>query len=215
MEATGLFTKSLWEEVEGIYNQIVNCDFVTGLSKGTLSENSFKHYLSQDILYIKNDTKALAELALRASKDSEKDFFKRMSDDCMEIENILHNDFLDYFKTKEAKKQSPAFSDYSEFILEKASSADYPIAVAALLPCFWLYGKVGHHILENQSKNNKYQKFIDTYAGDEYISYTKEFIQILEINAVNTDQETKEAIIDAFIKSSKYELLVFEEAVRI
>lgn len=212
MKATGLFTKNLWEEVEDIYKQIINCEFVTGLVNGNLAEDSFKHYLSQDVLYIKNDTKALAQLALRASDNDEKEFFNKMSNDCMEIENILHNDFLDYFETKEAHKQSPAFADYTNFILEQSSLAKYPIAVASLLPCFWLYGKVGHHILENQSKNNKYQKFIDTYAGDEYINYTRQFIDILEKNAVGEDKTTKEAILRAFIKSSKHELLVFEEA---
>ena len=212
MKAAGEFTQELWDNTSKIYNEIINCEFVVGLANGTLAEDSFKHYLSQDVLYIQQDTKALAQMSQRAVLKEEKDFFLKMSVDCMEIENILHDEFLDHFQVQEAKSQSYAFANYSNYLLHQTHNAEYPVAVAALLPCFWLYGKVGHHIIDNQSPDNKYQKFIDTYAGDEYVNYTRQFISILETNAQNIDCSTRQDIVDAFIKSSRYELEVFKES---
>ena len=215
MEATGKFTQGIWKDISIIYNDILNSKFVSGLASGLLAEESFKHYLSQDILYIQKDTIALELMSKRAINKMEKDFFLKMSKDCMEIENILHNEFLCYFQIKEAKEQSPAFAAYSNFLIEQATYAEYPVAVAALLPCFWVYGKVGNHILKTQSSDNKYQKFIDTYSGDEYIDYTRQFISIAELHGQNADNLLKQEITNAFITSSKHELFVFEESTKL
>jgi thiaminase/transcriptional activator TenA len=209
MEATGIFTANLWTQIEDIYNDIINSTFVIGLSNGKLPEDAFNHYLSQDILYIKQDSIALSLLSQKAIMPIEKSFFQKMSNDCIEIETILHDELLEIFNTKEAINQSPAFAKYSNHIQNHASSSIYPVAIAALLPCFWVYGKMGHHILKTQEPNNKYQKFIDTYAGDEYIAYTREFINILENNA---DESVKSEIIHAFVTSSQHELSVLKEA---
>lgn len=215
MKAVGEFTNKLWECTSEIYEELISCSFVTGLSNGTLSESAFKHYLSQDVIYIQKDAEALAKMSYRALFEKERDFFKRMVSDCIEIEDVLHNEFMDYFQVEVAKEQSSAFSDYNSFLEEKVNNAAYPIAIAALLPCFWLYGKVGHHILATQSPNNKYQKFIDTYSGEEYIDYTKEFISIMENQASKVNKVIQEEIIHAFIESSRHELNVFLEAGRL
>jgi len=212
MKPVGEFTQRLWDSVSDIYEELLSSEFVLGLANGRLAEESFKHYLSQDVIYIKRDSQALANMSERAICEKESLFFKRMSSDCIEIEDILHNEFMDYFNVKAAKEQSLAFANYSSFIEEMADKAEYPIAVAALLPCFWLYGKVGHHILATQSPTNKYQKFIDTYSGDEYIEYTREFISIMENHASSENEHTQKEIIDAFVESSRHELNVFLEA---
>jgi len=212
MNTVGEFTQEIWNNISDIYNDIINSKYVRDLASGSLAEESFKHYLSQDVLYIQKDTIALELISNRAIDKMEKDFFLKMSKDCMEIENILHNEFLDYFQVKAAKEQSPAFSAYSNFLLDQVNTAAFPVAVAALLPCFWVYGKVGNHILDTQSPNNKYQKFIDTYSGDEYINYTRQFINITESHGQKADSSLRQEIINAFITSSKHELLVFEES---
>lgn len=212
MIAAGEFTQKMWENTEDTYQCIINSEFITGLASGNLSEESFKHYLSQDIIYIQNDAITLGELSKRATNANEKDFFLKMSKDCIEIENILHGEFLGYFNAEKAKEQSPAFLEYSDFLLNQVNNAPYPVAVAALLPCFWVYGKVGLHILDTQSPNNKYQKFIDTYSGDEYNDYTREFIGIAERHGKNADSLLRKEMINAFKIGSHHEFSVFEEA---
>ena len=215
MEAVGPLTQALWARTSKIYEELLTCEFVVGLANGNLSEKAFNHYLSQDVIYIQKDAESLARISERATNETESHFFKRMSSDCIEIEEILHNEFMDFFQVKAAKKQSPAFSQYSSFLEEKAHKADYAIAIAALLPCFWLYGKVGHHILATQSPNNKYQKFINTYSGNEYTNYTRQFISIMENQANTVDTFTWNAIIETFMESTRHELRVFQESTNI
>jgi thiaminase/transcriptional activator TenA len=47
--------------------------------------------------------------------------------------------------------------------------AQVEVTMASVLPCFWIYKKVGDHIYQQQNKqNNPYQTWIDTYAGEEF-----------------------------------------------
>lgn len=212
MEAVGDFTREMWTEVEDVYKQILECEFTQALAKGNLSEKAFKHYLSQDVLYMKVDAECLMRMSKRSDSPKEKDFFYRMSTDCVEIEEILHNDFMKYFNISPAENLSPAFKEYCDFLDVNTKDKLYSVGVAALLPCFWLYGKVGLWVYNNHKEDNKYKKFIDTYSGDDYINYTRTFIEIMENQAKSLDLESKKKIFSIFKESCIHELKVFEES---
>ena len=66
MEGVGLFTRKLWMTTQPVYKQIINCVYVKFLADGTLPHKWFAYYLSQDVLYIIDDSRALAVTAARA-----------------------------------------------------------------------------------------------------------------------------------------------------
>jgi len=210
MKAAGLFTQQLWEAVDPIYQQIVSCRFVRDLAAGTLSKERFAHYLTQDILYLNKDAEALGNVSRRAQNNEESLFFRRLQEDGLEVEYVLRNEYLRYFNLQAATTQSKAFEDYSKFLLKHSLNSAYEVACAALLPCFWIYGAVGDVISEANTVNNPYQKFTDTYAGEEYEFYTRRFIEIVEENLVKTKLKTE--MMEAFVQAAKHELNVFEEA---
>ncbi|PXY02455.1 transcriptional regulator [Marinifilum breve] len=210
MQAVGTFTKELWEAAFPVYQELISCRFVTGLAAGTLSKESFSHYLTQDILYLKMDAEALGRVAVRSKNDEDKDFFKSLEMDGLEVEFVLRDEYLRHFNLQEARVQSKAFADYSTFLLNHAKNSPLEVAYAALLPCFWIYGAVADTIIQKNVSNNPYQKFIDTYAGDEYQCYTQKFIEIVECNSI--ESEYKEQVKEAFVQACKHELAVFEES---
>lgn len=211
----GAFTQCLWNSVEPIFEQIINCSFVTDLAEGTLSFESFAHYLSQDVLYLRQDNEALELAAKRATIPAHKLLFQQIANDGIAIENLMHKEYLFHFGIKESNVQSPVFKAYGEFLLQKAQTALFPIAAAALLPCFWIYGKTGEYIRQNQKAENPYQKFIDTYSGEEYDLYTRQFIVVVEQLGKEASETVQKAMLESFIQSTRFELLVFEEAANI
>ncbi|PKQ62105.1 thiaminase II [Labilibaculum filiforme] len=213
MKPEGDFTHSLWEAIQPVYNKLIDHSFVNKLADGTLAHTSFAHYLSQDVLYIRDDAKALKELSEKAAKSTEKSFFISLANDGIAIEQELHNHFLEHFKVIEAKEKSPVIKAYTNFLLEHSAKSSYGIAAAALLPCYWIYYVVGKHIVLNATKNNKYQKWIDTYQGDEFGYYTKNFIRIVERIAKTASSTEKEKMTDAFVTAGKFELNFFNEAI--
>ena len=48
----------------------------------------------------------------------------------------------------------PTCAHYTHYLLALAHNAPYEMAVAALLPCFWIYWEVGKHLLETARPDN-------------------------------------------------------------
>lgn len=213
MNPEGPFTSSLWEAIQAIYDDLINHPFVNRLAKGTLAHSSFAHYLSQDILYIRDDSVALEKLSEKAVLASEKHFFKVLASYGISIERELHNFYLKHFMVAEAKEKSPVIKNYTDFLLDHSAKSSYGIAAAALLPCYWIYYVIGKHMVANTAANNSYQKWIDTYKGDEFGNYTKTFIQIVERLAKNATDTEKKQMCEAFVTATDLELCFFEESI--
>jgi thiaminase/transcriptional activator TenA len=212
IKAQGDFTKTLWKQVEPIYLQILRHPFVVQLSEGTLSKNSFSQYLSQDILYLRDDNRALSILSKRSGNDEEKIFFKKLAEDGIAIEQSMQSEYLSYFDVKEALSKSEVITEYTDFLISSVKSAAYEVAATALLPCFWVYAMVGKEIRSRSAKNNIYQKWIDTYGDSEFESYVVLFINIVEKLSCKADDKIKNQMKEAFIRGTELELAFFEES---
>lgn len=210
MKAVGPFTSKLWQASLPIFKQIVDCEFLRQLSDGSLNKGSFAHFLTQDILYLKKDADALGRLAKRSDCEDDKAFFSELEQDGLEIEFILQDEYLTYYQLEAATNQSPAFGAYSNFLLKHSQESTYINALIALLPCFWLYSSMNIHSSDNKISNNPYQKFIDTYAGDEYREYTKRFLGIVEKHAENCKNE--KIALEIFRQGMQHELNLFVES---
>lgn len=195
-----------------LFDEITRHPFVEGLTRGTLSAERFNHFLSQDILYIAQDSRALAAAASVAPHNDQMLFLLDMARDGLQIERELHNHYLSHFNTVAAQEMSPVVEAYSNFLLARAHGGDYATALAALLPCFWVYLETGLLMLEQSAENNPYQLWLNTYAGDEFKEYTRRFIDITEQAAAVSSPATHEAMTQAFMQSTQYELLFFTEA---
>lgn len=215
MDAAGVFTKKMRQAVEPIFQKIISCDFVVGLSNGTLPKAHFAHYLSQDVLYIGEDTRALAATAARAHNTKERVFFQQLARDGLDIERSLHDEFLTLFQVSPAKNQSPVCKTYTTHLINSSTHKPYAIGASALLPCFWIYLETGDFIMEHNIPGNNYQPWINTYSGEIYRDYTKRFIQIVEDLGQGLSEPQGYEMIDAFVKSTEFELAFFQEATTI
>lgn len=213
MKPEGEFTSYLWDSIQAIYADLMKHPFVDQLAKGTLPITCFAHYLSQDILYIHDDSKALGNLSKKAAEPTEQAFFISLAKDGIAIEEELHNHFLKAFNVIEAKTKSPVINEYTHFLMDHSEKSTYHIAAAALLPCFWVYTSIGKYIFTHSAKNNVYQKWIDTYQGGDYEGYVNSFTQIVERLAATVNEKEKKQMQKAFARSTLFELNFFEESI--
>jgi thiaminase/transcriptional activator TenA len=210
----GQFTLELWSGAQDIITEIIHHPFCIRLADGTLSEKSFQHYIGQDILYIERDARAFAIIAGRSFTSEEFGFFLDMARDGLEIERLLHRELLPFFGVNRPEQMSEICSQYTSFLLDKALNAPYPEAVAALLPCFWVYRETGLKIRGKAINQNPYQKWLNTYADEKYGQYVKRFILITEKIMKQAPREQLKAMHDAFRQSCEYEKAFFSEALK-
>ena len=208
----GQHTAKLWTHCIDIIERIFDHPFGKGLSEGSLPINSFRHYLGQDMLYIEKDALAFSMVAQRAKKYEDRFFFTQMAKDGLEMERLLHSILFPHFGVERPQKMSKACHQYTTFLVEECQSGLYESAVAALLPCFWVYHEAGIRIRSRAVKNNPYQLWIDTYADEKYRNYVVQFVGIVENIMQESNEKIKEMMQNAFRRSVQYEIEFFSEA---
>ncbi len=210
----GSFTSSLWQAVEPIYGELLCHPFAGGLKAGTLPPGAFRHYLAQDILYLKEDARAMLQVSKRLKNGEHSACFKAMFQGMIELERVFDEELLNAFKTKRAGKKSKTISQYGKFLIKSSHRASLPCALCALLPCFWLYSAVGLEIYEGAERDNPYAPWIDFYNDEEMIKYVNVFIQIVEDIAQGASKKEKKQMKKYFLQASQYELAFFNEAIK-
>ncbi len=206
------FTRQLWDSAADIIHDIYNHPFCMGLARGDLPIQSFKNYLGQDALYIIEDSRALAYTAARAEDPEEMHFFLAMAKDGLDIERAMQSDFFEHFNIVRPTSPSIACRNYTNFLLNKARDDDYPVAVAALLPCFWVYRETSLNILKHSKPDNPYQKWLNTYADEDFSGYVERFIEITGKLMESAPEGVRQRMTDAFRESTRLEYEFFEES---
>lgn len=202
-------TDRMWSEAKDIVERILSHRFNRELATGALPIEVFREYVSQDILYLREETRVLALIAGRADHYEETVFLLRLAVDGLETERIIQRQFVKTFQIEPATGMNSACQGYCEFLATAASDLTYEESVAAALPCYWIYLETGIAILRQAVPDNPYQLWVDTYSGDEFEVMTREFVDMVEAVARRSDKPTQDAMVDAFRQSAQYELDFF------
>ncbi len=212
------FTDATWHAVRPIREAMIAMPFNAELKEGRLSRERFKGYLIQDSLYLKDYARVLALLAARAPDSDLILEYSKAAETCIVVERALHEGFLGQFGVSPAEvaaaEPSPATLAYTSYLLATAHGAAFEVAVAAVLPCFWVYREVGLAIAAEAAGENPYQAWIDTYAGEEFGAAVERQIAIADRLAEEAAQQTVVAMATAFHRCTRLEWMFWDSAYR-
>lgn len=210
------WSKKTWERTQPIYNQIISHPFIKDLIDGTLDKEKFLFYIQQDAIYLAEYGKVLAGIASRLNVASQISAFLHFAGDTMSVENALHESFLKATDNMQPAEASPGCLLYTSYLQRQFAAFSIEIAVASVLPCFWIYKEVGDYILQHQTKeSNPYQSWIDTYGGEEYAQAVEKAIAICDELADNSTAVQQEEMTKAFIMCSKMEWIFWNSAYKL
>lgn len=207
------WSQTAWRAVEPVYEAIVRHPFVKELAAGTLEAAKFKFYLQQDALYLASYCKSLARLASRLSDPAAIDSVLHFAANGIAVEAALHRSYLQGCGA--LPPMSPTCLMYTA--VEEAQALR-PVAVdaAALLPCFWVYQRVGQSILAGSRdlQANPYARWIETYADATFEEATRRYIDICDSLAeAATDSERRE-MTEIFLTCTRLEWMFWDSAYR-
>ena len=217
MERRG-FTNELWRSITSIYDEILAHPFLQGLTDGTLTEERFRFYVLQDALYLREYARALSLAGVRSPDESALVMFNEHSAGAITVERSLHEGFLKdldvSLEEAEATEASPTTLAYTSFLLKTASLGDYPEVLGAVLPCYWIYWEVGKALLERGSSNPMYQKWIDSYGGEEFGALVEAVLELTDKICEDLTSSQKARVREAFVATSRYEWMFWNAAWR-
>jgi thiaminase/transcriptional activator TenA len=166
------FTAELWDGAAGIYRAILAHPFLTGLTDGTLPQDTFAFYVVQDRLYLQRYAHALAAVAARAPGTAATQMFASHAAGVVAVEQTLHRTLLASLGIDQAAaaaaEPAPANLAYTSYLLATIAGGSYAEGVGAVLPCYWIYWEAGKELARRGSPDPRYRQWIGTYAGEDF-----------------------------------------------
>lgn len=212
------FTKTLWHAAEPVYAKTLEHPFLTGLSDGTLPKDRFQFYLVQDAQYLRVFGQALSLLAAKAPEEDWALTLNQHAMDTLKAERAMHESILKAHGVDTRKAiaagMAPTAVAYTNHILATASRRPFIEGLAAVLPCYWIYERVGKHLAAKGSPDKEYNQWISMYAGDGFGDSVVAVLDMMNKTAERESEDAKRRAAETFERSARYEYLFWDMAWR-
>nr|VFJ90045.1 MAG: thiaminase /4-amino-5-aminomethyl-2-methylpyrimidine deaminase [Candidatus Kentron sp. H]VFJ91392.1 MAG: thiaminase /4-amino-5-aminomethyl-2-methylpyrimidine deaminase [Candidatus Kentron sp. H]VFJ98054.1 MAG: thiaminase /4-amino-5-aminomethyl-2-methylpyrimidine deaminase [Candidatus Kentron sp. H] len=211
-------TRVLWARIEPLFDKILSHPFITGLTDGGLQPASFRFYIIQDALYLRDFARALSLAAAKAPTDEAMMMFNEHAAGVVKVEQLLHEGFFKDWGLTEADVRetpmAPTNLAYTRYMIAVAYDRPFHEILAMLLPCYWIYWEVGKALQENGSREALYQRWIDTYGGEAFGESVQSVLALADRIAAHLGALEREAMARHFITTSRYEWMFWEMGYR-
>jgi thiaminase/transcriptional activator TenA len=130
------------------------------------------------------------------------------------VEKTLHESFFKEFglspQAVAATPLSPTNLAYTSYLLAIAHGGPFHEAVAALLPCYWIYWEVGKTLERSGSRDPLYARWIGTYAAEEFGSVVREVLACVDALAADLREPERDRMTRHFVTTSRYEWMFWD-----
>ena len=211
MKKNTLWSEDSWESSKDIVEKIKKHDFIQKLIDGSLEEEIFKDYISQDIMYCDIFNSKMKKLSEKLNKEDYKQKLEEYSKSKSSI--FMREQFKNSFKLLPSTTKNNICEKYTSLISKCVDDCSIQEGLSSMLACYWVYFEVGNYIHQNQSKeikNNKYQSWINHYGNPNYGQKVNDYKSICDYYA-SLDPTKKESMKNIFIQCVKYEYEFFNE----
>lgn len=216
--APASLTAQLWHNIEGIFADILAHPFIAGLTDGSLPEEAFRFYVVQDALYLTRYARALSLCAAKAPDEAAIRMFNEHAAGAIAVERSLHDSFFADFgispEDVATTPLAPTNLAYTSYLLAVAYGGSFAEALGAVLPCYWIYWEVGKALIAKGSPNRLYQRWIDTYGGEEFAAIVQAVLDLTDALAPELGPADLRAMTEHFIMTSRLEWMFWDMGYR-
>jgi thiaminase (transcriptional activator TenA) len=214
------FSAQLRRRAEQIWRAIDAHPFLRELSAGTLPMDRFTYFILQDYVYLLDFAQVLCQGSAKSPDLETLELFCRHALGGVEVERSFHASFGKSLglsrKQLDAVTKRPITQAYIDHLQSVARGGTLGDLVAAVLPCYWIYGEVGRRLYRNRPRKPKiYRQWIEIYASEAFWQPVREQIQLMDRLGAAANSSEKKLMTAHFILSSRYEFMFWEQAYRL
>lgn len=210
------FTKLVREKHDYIWQKSMNHSFIQQLANGSLSKAVFRYYLLQDNYYLIHFSRIYKFIAESTDDEGLKHFFELESQNFEQGEQAIREQFFKDLNITDNEirqtKIAPTAYHYVSHIYKNLYTEPIAVTLASLLPCPWLYFEISQKLIHKRSPDKIYQRWIETYSGDEMANNIKQFRDIIDRYAKSATSSELQKMDDSFMISSQLELNFWQMA---
>jgi thiaminase/transcriptional activator TenA len=214
------FSAQLRRSGERIWQAIYGHVFLRELHAGTLPMNRFTYFILQDYVYLLDFAQVLCQGAAKSPDLETLELFARHALGAVEVERSFHASFGKNIglsrEQLDVVSKGPVTQAYIGHLQSVARSGTLGEIVAAVLPCYWIYGEIGRRLYRNRPRKPKiYRQWIETYASEEFWKPVREQIRLMDRLGASAKSSEKKLMTGHFILSCRYEFMFWEQAYRL
>jgi thiaminase/transcriptional activator TenA len=136
----------------------------------------------------------------------------------IDVERRLHEGFFNDFGLSPAQVRSsemaPTNVAYTSYLLAVAYGGSFPEALAAVLPCYWIYAEVGKVLAERGSPDALYGRWIRTYGSPEFSSIVRSVLQVTDEVGRDLRADEQSRMRDHFRTTARFEWMFWDMGYR-
>jgi thiaminase/transcriptional activator TenA len=211
------FTSVLRRRGDKIWRSIHGHAFLRELHAGALSKERFTYFILQDYLYLLDFAQVLCLGGAKSPNLATLEVFARHALTAVEVERSFHASFgksLGFSERQlEGTVKGPVTQAYIDHLRAVARGGSLGELVAAVLPCYWIYGEVGKRLYKGRPREPKiYRQWVELYASEEFWRPVREQIRLLDEMGAQASSTEKRLMTSHFLLSSRYESLFWNQA---
>ena len=208
----------LWSDVEDVYAAILAHPFLAGLADGTLPRESFRHYIVQDAHFLRGYARALALCAAKATCSADTVMFAEHAAGAIAAERDLHaalmHELGSTVEQAAGEPVAPTTRAYVSYLLAAAYGGSFAEAVAAVLPCYWIYARVGTELLARSSPDPLYARWIAMYGGAEFQAVVDAVLAVADRVGAEASAAEEALMREHFSTTARYEWMFWDAGFR-
>ena len=200
------WTKDVWAESAKIFEGIKGLPFIKELADGSLDPSRFDRYIAQDEVYIGNYGRQMFQLADMMTDPAQQEMFRAFAQTGIDGEKAMHELLIARFGIDTEVKASVVTATYNGHTQAAIDSGSKEVALAAMLPCMWIYNEVGLYILSIASlEGNPYKEWVLEYGNEEFTEGVNAVLALADEWAAATDDATRERMTRAYLEAALFE----------
>ena len=189
-----------------IFEKIKELPFIKELADGSLDPSRFDRYIAQDEVYLGNYGRQMFLLADMMTDPAQQEMFRLFAQTGLDGEKAMHELLIARFGIDTQVSSSEVTSAYNSHTQAAIDSGSKEVALAAMLPCMWIYNEVGHHIYDIASMDgNPYKEWVMEYQNEEFTAGVNAVLEIADGWAAAADDATRDKMSQAFLEAALFE----------
>ena len=209
-----MLTDQLWADAAPIYASILSHPFITGLTDGSLAHETFRHFIVQDAHYLRGFAQALTVCAAKAPDEHATVMFAEHAAGAIRAEQDMHAELATALGIDPAQLSKhpigPTTLAYRSYLLATVYGGSFPEGLGAVLPCYWVYARVGQALLERSSMDPLYARWISLYGGEEFQTTVNDVLNLTNHIGAQLAAPETEKLRQHFRVTTRYEWMFWD-----
>lgn len=208
----------LWAGAAPMYEKILAHPFVGGLTDGSLPRDVFRQYVVQDAHYLRGYARALAVCAAKAPTAGDTAMFAAHTSGAIQAEQQMHAEFMDELGSSAAEAAREPLTQttlaYTSYLLATTHGGSFAEGLGAVLPCYWIYARVGAALADRSSPDPLYARWIAAYGGEEFQAIVADVLTVTDRVGEEISAAERDRAYGHFVTTARYEWMFWDAAWR-